>query len=107
MLTIIAILLALTVLPSPWGVIAIVVAFTLDAAETAFFVRWSKRRRATVGVETLVGKTAVVVRSLTPRGQVTLDGEVWEARGPAGIAPGEEVVVIAVEGLVLDVEPVS
>jgi membrane protein implicated in regulation of membrane protease activity len=48
-----------------------------------------------------------VVRALTPRGQVKLDGEVWEARGPAGIAPGEEVVVIAVEGLVLDVEPVS
>lgn len=105
MLTIIAVLLALTVLPSPWGVVAIVVAFAIDAAETAFFVRWSKRRKATVGVETLVGRTAVVVRQLTPRGQVKLDGEVWEARGPAGILPGEEVVVIAVDGLVLDVVP--
>ncbi len=107
MLTIVAILLALTVLPSPWGIVAVVVGFAIDAAETTFFVRWSKRRRATVGLETLVGRSAVVVRALTPRGQVKLDGEVWEARGPAGIAPGEEVVVIAVEGLVLDVEPVS
>ena len=107
MLTIIAIVLALTVLPSPWGVVAIVGAFAIDVAETTFFVRWSKRRRATVGVETLVGRTAVVVRALTPRGQVKLDGEVWEARGPVAVAPGEEVVVIAVEGLVLDVEPVS
>ena len=105
MLTIIAVLLALTVLPSPWGIVAIVGAFAIDAAETAFFVRWSKRRRATVGIETLVGRTAVVVRQLTPRGQVKLDGETWEARGPAGTLPGETVVVIAVEGLVLDVEP--
>ena len=105
MLTIVAILLALTVLPSPWGFVAVVVAFAIDAAETTFFVRWSKRRKATVGVETLVGRTAVVVRQLSPRGQVKLDGEVWEARGPAGVPPGEEVVVIAVEGLVLDVVP--
>lgn len=105
MLTIIAVLLALTVIPSPWGVVAILGAFAIDAAETAFFVRWSKRRRATVGVETLVGRTAVVVRQLTPRGQVKLDGEKWEARGPAGTLPGEKVVVIAVDGLVLDVEP--
>jgi membrane protein implicated in regulation of membrane protease activity len=104
-LTIIAVLLALTVLPSPWGVVAIVVGFAIDAAETTFFVRWSKRRRATVGVETFVGRTAVVVRALTPRGQVKLDGEVWEARGPAGLLPGEEVVVTAVDGLVLEVEP--
>ena len=107
MLTISAILLALTVLPAPWGIVAIVVGFAIDAAETAFFVRWSKRRRATVGIETFVGRTAVVVRSLAPRGQVKLDGEVWEARGPAGGAPGEEVVVTAVDGLVLEVEPSS
>jgi membrane protein implicated in regulation of membrane protease activity len=97
--------LALTVLPSPWGVVAIVVAFAIDAAETTFFVRWSKRRRATVGVQTFVGRTAVVVRPLTPRGQVKLDGEVWEARGPAGLLPGDEAVVTGVDGLVLEVEP--
>ena len=107
MLTIVAVLLALTVLPSPWGVVAIVVGFAIDAGETAFFVRWSKRRRATVGVETLVGRTAVVVRPLTPRGQVKLDGEVWEAHGPTGLVPGEEVVVTAVVGLLLEVEPAT
>ena len=105
MLTIVAVVLALTVLPSPWGVVAVVGAFLIDVGETWFFVRWSKRRRATVGVETLVGRTAVVVRALTPRGQVKLDGEVWEARGPEGLPSGSEVVVTHVDGLVLDVEP--
>ncbi len=105
MLTIVAVVLALTVLPAPWGWIAIVGAFAIDAAETAFFVRWSKRRRATVGAETLVGRTAVVVRALAPDGQVKLDGEVWQARASVDLLPGDEVVVTAVDGLVLAVEP--
>jgi membrane-bound serine protease (ClpP class) len=103
-LTIVAVVLALTVLPSPWGLVAVVGAFLVDAGETWFFVRWSKRRRAAVGVETLVGRTAVVVRALTPRGQVKVDGEVWEARSELHFAPGEQVVVTAVDGLVLEVE---
>jgi membrane-bound serine protease (ClpP class) len=104
-LTIVAIVLALTVLPSPWGWVAVLGAAAIDVAETAFFVRWSKRRRATVGAETLVGRRAVVVRPLAPRGQVTLDGELWEARAPADVPPGEEVVITGLDGLVLEVEP--
>jgi membrane protein implicated in regulation of membrane protease activity len=106
-LTIVAVVLALTVLPAPWGIVAVVSAAAIDVAETTFFVRWSKRRRATVGLETLVGRHAVVVRALTPNGQVKLDGEVWEARGPDGLEPGREVVVRGIDGLVLDVEPVK
>ena len=105
MLTIVAVVLALTVLPSPWGLVAVVGAALVDVGETWFFVRWSKRRRATVGVETLVGRTAFVVRALTPRGQVKVDGEVWEARAEYDLLPGDEVVVRAVDGLVLEVEP--
>jgi membrane-bound serine protease (ClpP class) len=87
--------------------IAIVVAAAIDIVETAFFVRWSKRRRTAVGLETLVGRHAVVVRPLSPRGQVKLDGEVWEARAQYDLLPGDEVVVRAVDGLVLEVEPRS
>ena len=105
MLTIVAVVLALTVLPTPWGWVAILGAGAIDVGETVFFLRWSKRRRATVGVQTLVGRTAVVVRALTPRGQVKLDGEIWDARSAFDLVPGDEVVVRAVDGLVLDVEP--
>jgi membrane-bound serine protease (ClpP class) len=104
-LTIVAVVLALTVLPAPWGIVAVVSAVAIDVVETTFFVRWSKRRRATVGVETLVGRRAVVLKSLTPRGQVKLDGELWEAHGPEGLEPGREVVVTGIDGLVLEVEP--
>ncbi len=104
MLTIVAVILAFTVLPSPWGVVAILSAVAVDVVEVTWFARWSKRRRATVGAETLVGRRAVVVRPLAPRGQVRLDGEIWEARAAVEVAPGEEVVVTGLDGLVLDVE---
>lgn len=105
MLTIVAVILALTVLPSPWGVVAVAGAAAIDVVEITFFARWSKRRRATVGAETLVGRSAVVVRALMPQGQVKLDGEVWEARAPGNVPPGDEVVVVALDGLVLEVTP--
>jgi membrane-bound serine protease (ClpP class) len=107
MLTIVAVILALTVLPSPWGVVAVVGAAAVDTVEIAFFARWSKRRRATVGAETLVGRTAVVVRALSPRGQVRIDGEIWEARADADVPPGVEVIVTALDGLVVEVEAVE
>jgi membrane-bound serine protease (ClpP class) len=107
MLTIGAVLLALTVLPWPWGGVAVAGAAAIDVAETVFFLRWSKRRRVAVGVETLVGRRAVVIRPLVASGQVKLDGEVWEARSDAELEPGQEVVVRAVDGLVLEVERTS
>ncbi|HET9938403.1 MAG TPA: NfeD family protein [Gaiella sp.] len=107
MLTIVALVLALTVLPSPWGAIAVIVAAIIDVVETGVFVWWSKRRRTSVGAETLVGRRVVVVRALAPRGQVKLDGEVWEARSETVLVPGDDAVVTGLDGLVLDVEPAS
>ena len=105
MLTIAAIVLAFTVLPSPWGVVAVAGAAIVDVVETAALIVWSKRRRAEVGAVTFVGRTASVVTAVAPRGQVKLDGEVWDARSTTDFVPGDEVVVTAVDGLVLDVEP--
>ncbi len=105
MLTVIAILLALFVLPSPWNVIVILGAVAIDTTEVMWFRSWSRKRRATVGVETLVGRRAVVVRSLAPSGQVKLDGEVWAARSATLLEPGATVVVERVDGLTLDVVP--
>ena len=105
MLFLIALLLAIFVLPAPWGVVAVVVGGTLDIAETALFLWWSKRRRATVGVESLVGKRGVAISDLWPEGQVKIGGEIWRARCAAGCDAGTSVVVRAVEGLTLVVDP--
>jgi membrane-bound serine protease (ClpP class) len=94
------ILLAVFVLPSPWGIAAVVAGGVLDVAESLVLLRWSKRRRAVTGAEALVGRTAVVV---TPT-QVRVAGELWEARSDDFLVPGQEVVVRAVEGLTLHVD---
>lgn len=105
MLFLIALLLAIFVLPSPWGLVVVVVGGTLDVAETALFLWWSKRRRATVGVEALVGKVGVASSDLWPEGQVKIGGEIWRARCDGGCDVGTSVVVRAVEGLTLVVDP--
>jgi membrane-bound serine protease (ClpP class) len=104
-LFLIALLLALFVLPSPWGLLAVIVAGVIDIAETALFIWWSKRRRASVGVQALVGRQGVAVGSLWPTGQVRIDGEIWQARCDGGCDPGTAVVVRSIEGLTLLVDP--
>jgi len=99
----IAILLAIFVLPQPWGLVAIAVGATADIGETFFFLRWSKQRRALVGVEALVGKVGVAIGDLWPEGQVKIDGELWRGRCAGGCDAGTRVVVRGVEGLTLKV----
>lgn len=105
MLFTIALLLAIFVLPSPWGLVAVVVGGALDIAETGVFLWWSKRRRATVGVESLVGKAGIASTDLWPEGQVKIVGEIWRARCDGGCDAGTKVVVREVNGLTLLVEP--
>jgi membrane-bound serine protease (ClpP class) len=101
----VALLLAIFVLPAPWGVVAVATAAVIDTAESLLLVHWSRRRRAAVGAETLVGRRAVAVGALTPEGQVKVDGELWRARSAGYAAPGTPVVVTGVDGLTLEVEP--
>jgi membrane protein implicated in regulation of membrane protease activity len=105
LLFLIALLLAIFVLPSPWGLVAVVVGGALDIAETGVFLWWSRRRRASVGVESLVGKTAIASTDLWPEGQVKIGGEIWQARCDGGCDAGTKVVVHAIEGLTLVVVP--
>jgi membrane protein implicated in regulation of membrane protease activity len=99
-----AILLAIFLLPSPWGLIAVFVGGILDIAESLILLRWSKRRKAATGAEAFVGQKAVVVSPLRPTGQVRIAGELWAARSESGANPGDEVTVRAVDGLTLLVD---
>lgn len=105
MLFLIALLLAIFVLPSPWGVAVVALGAALDIGETVAFIWWSKRRRATVGVEALVGKVGVAASDLWPEGQVKIAGELWRARCSGGCEAGTNVVVRSVDGLTLVVDP--
>jgi membrane protein implicated in regulation of membrane protease activity len=91
------ILLAVFVVPWPWGIFAILGGALLDIGESLAFLKWSRRRKSPVGADALVGQTAVVA---TPT-QVRVAGELWTARSDDPLRVGEEVVVRGVDGLTL------
>jgi membrane-bound serine protease (ClpP class) len=101
----VGLLLAVFVLDEPWSWVAVIVGGGWEVLEAVLLVRWSQRRRAEVGTEALVGRVAVVTAECLPEGQVRVAGEIWRARCPSGAAVGDEVVVRAVDGLMLEVEP--
>jgi membrane protein implicated in regulation of membrane protease activity len=101
----IAVLLALFVLPAPWGLVAVAGAAALEVVEAWVFIAWSRRRRPVVGAEALVGRSVQAVNDLLPDGQVRLGGELWRARCDQGARMGDSLVVRAVDGLTLVVEP--
>ena len=113
MLTLVALIVALLFLSSPWNVVLVVTAAIADIAETGVLVCWSRRRRrlspAAVGTEAIVGRTGIALGrldpvALDPVGQVRVGGEIWRARSVEPIDPGAAVTVSSVDGLVLEVE---
>jgi len=107
MLTAVAIVLAVLVLPSPWGAAAVAAAAVVDLAETAFLLRRSRARRSVVGSEALVGREAIVTARLSPTGYVRIDGETWAAacEEEGAIDPGRQVEIVRVDRLLLVVRP--
>ena len=107
MLVILAILAAIFLLPSPWGLIAVIGAAVVDLTEVGFGLWYAKRRRPQTGAEALVGTIAQVVVRCDPLGQVRAEGELWQARCEPTAEAGDDVRVEAIgPDLVLTVRPV-
>ena len=64
-----------------------------------------QRRGAVSGSGSIVGGTAIAMQDFTGNGKVWLEGESWQAVSSAPVAKGQQVVVRAMEGLILYVEP--
>jgi membrane protein implicated in regulation of membrane protease activity len=101
---VITLILALLFLPWPWNLVVIAAAAAFEVALATFGIRYTRRRRAQVGVQTLVGETGEVITTLAPFGQVKVDGVIWRARAEGGAGVGETVRINRVEGLTLEVE---
>jgi membrane-bound serine protease (ClpP class) len=55
----------------------------------------------------LISREAVVVRALAPSGQVTIDGERWQAHSATPAPVGARVVIERIDGLTLEVRPIA
>jgi membrane-bound serine protease (ClpP class) len=92
----------------PWWVLVIVIVgtllFMLGAMPTVIRSRFST---PTVGREGLVGEMGQAEVDVSPDGVVVIGGARWRARTNRAtpISAGDVVRVVAVEGLVLEVEP--
>jgi membrane-bound serine protease (ClpP class) len=105
MALVVGLLLALFVLDAPWSYVAVGAGAAIELGEAWFWWWFSRRGAPTVGVQTLVGRSAVVTAACRPRGQVRVAGELWQARCDAGADEGESVRVVKVDRLELVVEP--
>jgi membrane protein implicated in regulation of membrane protease activity len=105
MILIITLILALIFLPSPWDLVAIGMAAAFEICLAIFGIRYSRRRKAQVGVQTMIGSRGEAITALAPRGQVKVGGEIWKARAENAVRAGDAVTVTSVDGLTLEVEP--
>ena len=84
-------------------------AVALTAALLMMGLMWmavrSQRRAVTTGMQDMIGREAVVYDWSGDSGRVRVYGELWQARGPANLAPGRRVRVTGVKGLTVTVEP--
>ncbi len=64
----------------------------------------SQRKPAVTGAEGMIGEIGIALTEISPTGRVRVHGEIWQARSDVPIAPGEQVRVVAVEGLQVKVE---
>ncbi len=95
------IVLALFVLPSPWGVALVASVILWEVAEKTFWLRWSRRLPVVVGREALIGKPVTALSAIEPEGRVRLQGESWNAYCSSGARRGEMLEVKGLRGLTL------
>jgi membrane protein implicated in regulation of membrane protease activity len=97
MILLVAFALAVFILPSPWGPLAVIGALLAEVGEAWLWWRWSHRRRPATGVETMLGLRATAATPCRPRGQVRVLGEIWTAVCETGADAGDEVEVVGVD----------
>jgi membrane protein implicated in regulation of membrane protease activity len=96
-----AVLLALLVVPAPWGVALVAGAISWEVLEKAFWFHRTKHLPVAVGPEAMIGRQGVVLADCSPDGKVRLSSERWNARCSDGARIGDPVIVVAVERLTL------
>lgn len=86
----------------------------VTAIFAALFIIWLatyvvklRRRGAVTGEGSIIGGTATAIETFSGTGKVWLEGEAWVARSPVPIQKDQLVTVRAMNGLVLDVEPIN
>ena len=89
--------------------LAVAIPFAFITVLLLRLVLRSRKWGATIGPESLVGARGEVRQAIEDgrKGMVHVAGELWTARAGVPLAVGQQIRVVAVEGLTLKVEPVG
>ena len=90
---------------SPWLVFGLATVLAIMVAFVFANILRIRHMPAQVGIETMIGKLAVVRSPLNPTGYVFVNGEYWsaEAEGET-VDKGDQVVITAINGFRLSVK---
>lgn len=72
-----------------------------------YLVSRTQKKKATVGLEGLVGEIGEVKVALNPSGKIFVHGEYWSAEAEDQVAVGEKVRVVGFDGMRLKVDRLS
>ena len=97
----------LFVLPTPWSIVAVVLAACIEVLEIVLWRRFLRRYRIQSGAEAMIGTRAEVLESCSPNGRVRIGGAIWNARSEVPVTTGQLVRITSVDGLTLSVEPLE
>ncbi len=67
----------------------------------------ARRNKVVTGVQGLIGEVGVAQSDLMPYGKVFVHGEIWNAMSATPVAAGAKIVVRKVDGLQLEVAPLT
>jgi membrane-bound serine protease (ClpP class) len=91
--------------------VEVIAAAAISAVAVVLFLMFqvlrAHRTRVRTGTEGMVTERGRAWTDLQPSGKVFVHGEIWDAVGESPVAKGEPVEVVAVEGMVLRVRPLT
>ena len=87
-------------------IITMVICIAYLALGRRYVHRWTATRKEKTNIDVIIGRRGIVLQSLTPgvNGLVKVGNEEWSARAEESIEKGEVIVVIAINGVTLNVE---
>jgi membrane-bound serine protease (ClpP class) len=90
-----------------WTALAVSIPLGFITAFLMSIALKARRNKIVTGAQGLVGETGVAQTALSPKGKVFVHGELWDAVSSSNIPVGQLIVVHRVDGLTLQVEPLS
>jgi membrane-bound serine protease (ClpP class) len=90
-----------------WTAVGVALPVAALAVFLATLVVRVHKERASTGISGMIGETGVARTPLNPDGMVFVHGEYWAATSSAPVAKGSKVIVSAMDGLRLRVEPLN